>query len=77
MASDFEKWVLEENLTAEVADCLVYEARKRLDSFVVLENPPSLEVKAKLRHEIFRAFTNLGKVKAILGNRFEKVKQEL
>jgi hypothetical protein len=67
MASDFEKWVLEETLTAEVADCLVYEARQKLEK-------ASREV---LYKSVFDAFINLGMVKNILGERFEEVRQEL
>ena len=67
MASDFEKWVLEETLTAEVADCLVYEARQKLEK-------ASREI---LYKRVFEAFLNLGQVKDILGERFEEVKQEL
>jgi len=67
MASDFEKWVLEETLTAEVADCLVYEARQKLEK-------ASREI---LYKSVFEAFLNLGRVKDILGDRFEEVRQEL
>ena len=68
MASDFEKWVLEKTLTAEVADCLVYEAQKRVASLATEENPA---------HNVFQAFANLGRVALILGDRFEEVKQWL
>jgi hypothetical protein len=68
MASDFEKWVLEKTLTAEVADCLVYEAQKRVASLATEENPS---------HNVFQAFANLGRVALILGDRFEEVKQGL
>jgi hypothetical protein len=68
MASDFEKWVLEETLTAEVADCLVYEAQKRVASLATEEDPS---------HNVFQAFANLGRVALILGDRFEEIKQRL
>jgi hypothetical protein len=68
MASDFEKWVLEETLTAEVADCLVYEAQKLVASLATEENPS---------HNVFQAFVNLGRVALILGDRFHEVKQWL
>jgi len=68
MASDFEKWVLEETLTAEVADCLVYEAQKLVASLAAEENPS---------HNVFQAFANLGRVVFILGDRFGEVKQWL
>jgi len=68
MASDFEKWVLEETLTAEVADCLVYEAQKRVASLAIEDHPSD---------DVFQAFANLGRVALILGDRFEEVKQGL
>jgi len=68
MASDFERWFSEKTMTDEVADCLVYEARKRLASLAVEEEPG---------HNVFQAFANLGRVMLILGNSFEEVKQEL
>jgi hypothetical protein len=68
MASDFEKWVLEKTLTAEVADCLVYEASKRLDD---------LETTDDHYHETFQAFANLGRAVFILGDRFGQVDHEL
>jgi len=66
MASDFEKWVLEQTLTAEVADCLVYEARQKIEK----------AGKDNLYKSVFDAFLNLGRVKHILGERFEDVRQE-
>jgi hypothetical protein len=68
MASDFEKWVLEETLKAEIVDCLVYEASKRVAALATEENH---------YHNVFIAFANLGRVALILGDRFEKVRQEL
>jgi len=68
MASNFEKWVSEKTLTTEIADCLVYEAQKMLASLATEENPS---------HSVFQAFANLGRVKLILGARFEKVRQWL
>jgi hypothetical protein len=67
MASNFEKWVLEETLTAEIAECLLYEARQNLEK-------SSREI---LYKSVFEAFLNLGRVKDILGDRFEEVRQEL
>jgi hypothetical protein len=66
MASDFEKWVLEETLTSELADCLLYEAQKSVASLATAENPS---------HNVFQAFANLGRVALILGDRFHEVKQ--
>jgi len=68
MASEFERWLSEKTMTAEVADCLVYEAQKRVASLAVEEEP---------EHNVFQAFANLGRVVLILGDSFEKVKQEL
>ncbi len=68
MASELEKRALEEILTAEVAECLVYEASKLLTSLAVTDDP---------RHNVFHAFANLGRVALILGDRLEKVRQEL
>ena len=67
MASDFEKWVLEETLTAEIAECLLYEARQKLEK-------ASREI---LYKSVFDAFINLGMVENILGERVEEVRQEL
>jgi hypothetical protein len=67
MKGDFEKVVLEETLTSELADCLVHEAFKKIEN----------AAKENGHTSVFDAFLNLGRVKAILGNRFEKVRQEL
>jgi len=68
MASDFEKWVLEETLTAEIAECLIYEAHKKIDQ-AVMEDDPFLHV--------YQAFYTLGRLYAILRDRFEEIRQEL
>jgi hypothetical protein len=68
MTSDFEKWVLEETLTTEIADCLVHEAHKKLSIAPFEENPYDW---------VYQAFVNLGQVKMILGDRFDEVKREL
>jgi hypothetical protein len=68
MKGDFEKVVLQETLTAEVADCLVYEAREKIGRAPFEENPYDW---------VYQAFVNLGLIKAILGDRFEGIKQEL
>jgi hypothetical protein len=68
MASDFEKWVLEKTLTAEIADCLVHEAHKKISIAPFEENPYDW---------IYQAFVNLGMANEILGDRFEEVKREL
>jgi hypothetical protein len=68
MASDFEKWALEKTLTAEIADCLVYEAHKKLSIAPFEENSYDW---------VYQAFVNLGMAKGILGDRFEEVKREL
>jgi len=68
MASDFEKWVLEENLTAEVADCLVYEARRHI---------AHARREDSVYGKVYRAFVNLGRVRPILQGRFWDVRNEL
>jgi len=68
MASDFEKLVLEEALTAEIVECLVHEAREKLAIAPFEGNPYDW---------IYQAFVNLGLVKGILGDRFEGVRREL
>ena len=67
MASDFEKWVLGETLTAEIAECLLYEARQKLEK----------SSRENFYKSVFDAFLNLGRVKDILGDSFEEVRQEL
>jgi hypothetical protein len=67
MASDFEKWVLEETLTAEIANCLVYEAFKKIENAAKTNPYPN----------VFDAFLTIGRVKAILGDRFEEVRLRL
>jgi hypothetical protein len=68
MASDFEKWVLEETLTSEIERCLMHEAHKKIDIAPFEENPYDW---------VYQAFVNLGLVKSILGERFESVRREL
>jgi hypothetical protein len=67
MASDFEKWVLEETLTAEVADCLVSEAREKIQN-ASADN---------LCYNVFEAFANLGMAWRILGDKFEEFRAKL
>jgi hypothetical protein len=67
MASRFEKMFLEENLADEVANCLVYEARRKIER----------SGRENLYKSVFDAFLNLGRVKGILGVAFEEVRQEL
>jgi hypothetical protein len=68
MASDFEKWVLEETLTAEVADCLLHEARKMITNALRAESTYG---------NVYRAFVNLGRLTPILVDGFEAVRREL
>ena len=68
MASDFEKWVLEKTLTAEVADCLVHEAHTKIAIAPFEENSYDW---------VYQAFVNLGLVKGHLADRFEEVKRDL
>jgi hypothetical protein len=68
MASDFEKVVLQEKLTSEVVECLLHEAHEKIGAAPFRENPYDW---------VYQAFVNLGMVKGILGERFEKVKREL
>jgi len=68
MASDFEKWVLEKTLTAEVADCLLHEAHEKIAIAPFEENSYDW---------VYQAFVNLGLVKGHLADRFEGVKRDL
>jgi len=68
MASDFEKWVLEETLTAEIADCLLHEARR------MITNP---RYDRSTYGNVYHAFVNLGRLTPILGARLEAVRREL
>jgi hypothetical protein len=67
MASRFEKMALKEALTGEVAICLVYEARQKIES----------AGRENLYKSVFDAFLNLGRVQDILDVRFEKIRREL
>ena len=62
-----KKRVFEEGIPAGLADSLLHEA------FQIIENA----VKGNRNESVFRAFLNLGRVKAILGDRFEEVRREL
>jgi hypothetical protein len=68
MASDFEKMVLQENLTSEVVECLLHEAREKIGIAPFEKNSYDW---------VYQAFVNLGMVKRILGERFEEVKRGL
>jgi hypothetical protein len=68
MASDFEKWVLEETLTAEIADCMVHEARQRIANATCAKSAYG---------NVYHAFVNLGRLMPILKGRFEVVRREL
>jgi len=67
MARRFEAQVLREILTAQIVQCLLYEAHQKIEN-AGQEN---------LYASVFDAFLNLGRVKDILGESFEEVRQEL
>jgi len=62
-----KKRIFEEGIPAGLADSLLHEA------FQIIENA----VKGDRNNSVFRAFLHLGRVKAILGDRFEEVRREL
>jgi len=62
-----KKRVFEEGIPAGLADSLLHEA------FQIIEDA----VKGNRNESVFRAFLNLGRVKTILGDRFEEVRREL
>jgi hypothetical protein len=68
MASDFEKLVSQEAVTAEIVDCLVHEAHKKISIAPFEENSYDW---------VYQAFVNLGLVKGLLGDRFEEVRRDL
>ena len=69
MKDDFEKWALETTLTEEIADCMIYDAFKKIN-----DTEAKIE---KGRTSVFHAFLILGRAKLLLGRRFEKLRKEL
>lgn len=59
--------VTSESVSGGLADSLLHEAFQRIEE----------AVKGNRNNSVFRAFLNLGRVKAFLGDRFEEVRREL
>jgi DNA polymerase-1 len=59
--------VTSESVSGGLADSLLHEAFQRIEE----------AVKGDRNNSVFRAFLNLGRVKAFLGDRFEEVRREL
>jgi hypothetical protein len=69
MKDDFKRWELEVAIKSEIADCMQYEAFKKIDFA-----DAKLE---KCHTTVFTAFLILGRVKSLLGKDFEEVREEL